>query len=76
MLVPPCDDRKIDTRSSSFSSSCAVRDDMCFFSTRFRVVAMGMHSLPRRWHLSQLPPLGGRKMHLHLAREQLVHDLP
>lgn len=65
----------METRSSSFSSSCAVREDVCFFSTRFRVACIGLHSLPRRWHRSQLVP-GARRMHLHLAREQLVQDRP
>lgn len=65
----------IETRSSIFSSSCAVRDDGVFLPIRFLIVAIWWHSLPRRWHLSQLAP-PGFKMHLHFAREQLVQERP
>lgn len=67
--------RSIDTKPSSFSSSWAVRELADVRDERFRVATICRHSLPRRWHRSQVLP-SSLRMHRHLALEQLVQDRP
>lgn len=70
-----CDALRIETRSSSFSSSLAVRDDGDFFDTRFRRGTIGWHSFPKRSQRKHADS-AYLMMHFAFAREQFVQDRP
>ena len=65
----------METRSSIFSSSCAVLEEGGFFMVRLREVAIGWQSFFSRQQRSHTSVLD-RKMHLVLDREQLTHERP